>query len=92
MVRAALAQLPQFAAMAAIVATLAWLPLGIVAALVLWSFGVSPLAVLSFGGAAHEALGLLAWWAVLFAAACGYAAWVFPWPEDDAFRAGPPAS
>lgn len=73
--------LSQVAVMAAIVATLVYLPLGVLLAIVLGLSGVPFHAMLTFGGELHAALGLLVWWLFAFAGACGYAAWVFPWGD-----------
>lgn len=73
--------LSQVAVMAAIVATLVYLPLGVLVALALRLSGVPFDAMLTFGGELHAALGLLVWWLFAFAGACGYAAWVFPWGD-----------
>jgi hypothetical protein len=74
--------LSQVAVMAAIVATLALLPLGVLVALALRLAGVPFDAMLTFGGEIHAALGLLVWWLFAFAGACGYAAWMFPWGDQ----------
>ena len=79
--RSALAAFAQLAVMAAVVATLAYLPLGAMLALILFLSGIPFEVQLTFGGALHAALGLLVWWVVFFAGACGYAAWVFPWGD-----------
>lgn len=79
--RSVLTSLSQVAVMAAIVATLVYIPLGILLALVLRLFGVPFDTLLTFGGVIHEVLGLLLWWVFAFAGACGYAAWVFPWGD-----------
>jgi hypothetical protein len=78
-VRSALTALPQMAVMAAIVATLMYLPVCIALALMLRAFGISFEAWLTLGATLHPALGLLAWWLLVFLGSCGFAAWVFPW-------------
>ena len=78
-----LAVLGQVAVMAAVVATLVYFPLGIALALVLPPLGVTFDALLTFGGAMHFVVGMVAWWALIFAGACFYAGWMFPW-EDQA--------
>lgn len=78
--RAAMAQV---AIMAAVVATLAYFPLGFVLIVVFRVAGVGFDALISFGGALPMMLGLLAWWLLFFAAALVYAAVLFAW-------AGPP--
>lgn len=67
--------------MAAIVATLVYFPLGLALALALRIAGVSVHAWLTFGGALHAFLGLVAWWLLFFVASCVYAACFFPWDE-----------
>jgi len=79
--RPALTALSQMAVMAAIVATLVYVPLAAALGLVLFLIDVPYEALLTFGGALHTVLGLLAWWALVFGGACGYAAWVFPWGD-----------
>lgn len=79
--RLLLRALSQVAVMAAIVATLVYLPLGALVALALRLSGVPFDAMLTFGGELHAALGLLVWWLFAFAGACGYAAWMFPWGD-----------
>jgi hypothetical protein len=79
--RTALRALPQMAVMAAIVATLAYLPLGVMLAMVLRLAGVPPEVLLTLGGTVYAPLGLLLGWLLVFAGACGYAAWLFPWGD-----------
>jgi hypothetical protein len=79
--RGTLSAVLHVATMAAIVATLVYLPMGLVVALVAALFGVSFHALVTFGGALNAVLGLLAWWLFAFAGACTYAAWVFPWGD-----------
>ena len=71
----------QFVVVAAVVATLTCLPVGVAAALVLHAFGVPFGALLTFGGRFHAAIGLVLWWLLIYVGACGYAAWGFPWSE-----------
>lgn len=80
-IRSALAAVSQMAVMAAIVATLVYLPVCIVLALILRALGISFEASLTLGAALHPALGLLVWWLFVFVGACGFAAWVFPWGD-----------
>jgi len=68
--------------MAAIVATLAYLPLGLIAALALRAFGVSFATFVTLGAAVAPLIGLLLWWLLLFAGACIYAACLFPWGDE----------
>jgi len=79
--RAVLKSLSQMAVMAAIVATLAYFPLGLLATLAFRLFGIPFDALVTFGGALGMFLGLVSWWLVAFAGACAYAAWMFPWGD-----------
>jgi hypothetical protein len=76
--------LSKFAVMAAIVATLTYVPLCLMAALGFRLLGGSIEGILTFGGALHVVLGVLAWWVIFFAAACAYAAWMYPWDDPGA--------
>jgi len=67
--------------MAAIVATLAYWPLGIALLLLLKLFGISFEAVVTFGGSFNTLLGLFVWWLLAFAVSCVYAVCAFPWGE-----------
>ena len=67
--------------MAAIVAILVYLPVCIVLALTLGAFGVPFMAWVTMGEALHPALGLLAWWLLIFLGSCGYVASFFPWGD-----------
>ena len=75
--------LSQMAMMAAIVATLACIPVGAALALLLHQLGVPLDAVLTLGSTVHASVGLVLWWLIVFAGACGYAAWLFPWEDRD---------
>lgn len=75
--------------MAAIVATLLYWPLGLVAALGLYLAGIPLEAFLSFGGEFNPAVGMLFWYAITFVVALVYAAIVFPWDMRQDFS-GPP--
>ena len=77
-----LVRLSQLAVMAAIVATLVFLPLGFAVVGVLRLFGVAFDAVVTFNGSVHAALGLVAWWLLAFAGAWGYTACMYPWEDD----------
>ena len=79
--KAVLASISQFAVMAAIVATMLYLPLGATLALGLRLFGVSLYAFVTFGGALNTLAGLAAWWLIAFAGAGVYAAYAFPWED-----------
>jgi hypothetical protein len=82
--RAVLKALSQMAVMAAIVATLACIPVGAALAFVLHQVGVPVVALLTLDGSVHAAFGLVLWWLIVFAGSCGYAAWAYPW-EDRRF-------
>jgi hypothetical protein len=69
--------LAQVTTMAAVVATLVYLPLGGALVLLLWLFGVSLESVVGFGGAVHPAIGLLIWWSISFVCSCAYSAWTY---------------
>jgi Na+/H+-dicarboxylate symporter len=79
--RTALRAMSQMAVMAAIVATMSYLPLGVVLALALRWAGMPLDVLLTLGGTVHAVLGLLLGWLLVFAGACGYAAWLFPWGD-----------
>jgi hypothetical protein len=65
--------------MAAIVATLLWLPVGALLAVLARFVLDMPLQdFLSFGGALNVVVGLLAWWALAFVASLVYAAFAMP--------------
>ena len=66
--------LPQRAAIAAVVATLFYVPGGLVLLLVLRVFGVPFDSVASFGGLLGTFSGLIVWWLLVFVASCVYAA------------------
>lgn len=73
--RLALDSMFQVMAMAAIVATLMYLPVGAILALSAFAvLGISLDAFLTFGRALNGFQGLLAWWALGFLAALPYAA------------------
>ena len=72
----------QMALMAAVVATLVYLPAAVVLALLLRVFGISPESVATFGGRLGLFSGLLAWWLLTFNAACVYAVCTFPWGNE----------
>jgi hypothetical protein len=74
--------LPQVMVMAAIVATLVYVPAGIGLPLLLSLFGISIDAVVTFGGFFNILLGMVVWWLLVFAVACIYTACVFPWGDE----------
>lgn len=63
----------QIAVLSAVVATLAMPALGLLAAVCIVLFDVSPHALVTFGGTFNEAVGLLAWWTALLPPAWAYA-------------------
>ena len=67
--------------MAAIGATLLYVPLGASAAFVASLCGVPIGAVVTFGGLLGTVPGLLAWWLLAFAGACACTVCLFPWKE-----------
>ena len=70
--------------MAAIVATLLWLPVGAVLAWLCFGvLGISAHAFVTFGGALNQFQGLLAWWALGFLVALVYAASLLPWGRKE---------
>ena len=71
------AAMTQVAIMAALVATLAYFPLGLVLIVLFRFAGVGFDALISFGGALPMLIGLLAWWLLFFSAALVYAAVLF---------------
>lgn len=81
--RTAQKALAQMAMMAAITATLACIPVGAAFALVLHQLGMPLGTLLTLGGQVHASVGLVLWWLIVFAGACGYAAWMFPWEDRD---------
>lgn len=77
----AMASFGQLAVMAAVVATLAYFPLGLALIFVLRFAGIGYEALISFGGTLNALVGLIAWWLLAFAAALLYAAFMFPWAD-----------
>jgi len=65
--------------MAAIVASLLWLPVGALLAVLAFAvLGVTLPGFVTFGGALNASTGLLAWWSLAFAAALIYALFAMP--------------
>lgn len=72
-------QLPQMLVMAALVATLLWLPVGALLGLFAhFVLGMSVEAFVTFDGRMNELVGVLAWWALAFLASLIYAAFCMP--------------
>ena len=69
--------------MAAIVTTMLCVPAGVLLAALLMLFGVPLTALVTFGGALHPVLGLMAWWVLFLVPALVYSAWVLPWVPGD---------
>ena len=79
-----MASLGQLAVMAALVATMAYFPLGLGLVFLFRMAGVGYEALITFGGTLGTVLGLIVWWLLVFVAALVYAAFMFPW-GDKAF-------
>lgn len=84
----AMATLAQLAVMAALVATMAYFPLGLALIFLLRIAGLGYEALITFGGSFGIFAGLVAWWLLVFTGALVYAAFMFPlgdkefgWPE-----------
>jgi hypothetical protein len=70
--------------MAAIVATLLFLPVGALLAFLCFGLlGISLHAFVTFGGTLSVFQGLLAWWILDFVPALAYAAYALPWEQSD---------
>jgi hypothetical protein len=69
--------------MAAIVATIIYVPLGLAVVLVLNVAGIAFDTLATFGGVLGVFPGLAAWWLLFFAGAVIYAACLFPWGDKD---------
>ena len=78
----ALKALTQMAVMAAIVATLFYVPAALAVALLFAVLGVSIDPVVTFGGFFNLLIGMCVWWLLAFAAACAYTACAFPWEDE----------
>ena len=74
-----MASVGQLALMTAIVATMAYFPLGLALIFLLHFAGVGYETLISFGGTFGTVTGLIVWWLLAFIAAAIYAAFVFPW-------------
>jgi hypothetical protein len=70
--------------MAAIVTTLFCIPAGVLLAGLLFLFGTSPDAFVTFGGALNAVQGIVVWWVLCFLPALVYVAYVLPWDRRDA--------
>ena len=68
--------------MAAIVATLFYVPAGAAIVLFVRIIGFPLDAFVTFGGALNMFVGLIVWWLLAFVGACAYAAFTFPWHEE----------
>ena len=78
-----LATYSQLATMAAVVATILYVPFGLLVALAGQLAGLTFVGVVTFGGTLPPVVGLIAWWVVTFAGAAIYAAVFFPWNEKE---------
>jgi hypothetical protein len=63
----------------AIITTLLYVPAAALLAGVCFLVGVSFTALVTFGGALHAVIGLLAWWVLGLLPALAYVAYVLPW-------------
>jgi len=72
----------QCAVMAAVVATLLYLPSGVALGLASRLLAVPLAGFLSFGGALNLFVALAVWWLLFFAGALIYAACLFPWGDE----------
>ena len=79
-----MASLVQLVVMAAIVATLAYFPLGLALVFIFRIAGVGVEALITFGGTLGMLVGLVAWWLLVSTGALVYVAFMFPW-GDKAF-------
>lgn len=68
--------------MAAIVATLFYVPVALALALLLALLGVSIDPLVTFGGFFNMVTGMCVWWLLVFVAACIYSACAFPWGDE----------
>lgn len=68
--------------MAAIVATLFYVPAALAVALLLALLGVAIDPVATFGGFFNILIGMVVWWLLVFAVACIYSACAFPWGDE----------
>ena len=78
-----MASLGQLAVMAALVATLAYFPLGLGLAFLFRIAGVAFGPLITFGGTLGTLVGLIAWWLLVFTGAFAYAAFMFPWGDTE---------
>ena len=79
----AMATLAQLAVMAALVATMAYFPLGLALIFLLRIAGLGYVALITFGGSFGIFAGLMAWWLLVFTGALVYAALMFPWADKE---------
>ena len=78
-----MASLGQLAVMAALVATLAYFPLGLGLAFLFRIAGVAFEPLITFGGILGTLVGLIAWWLLVFTGAFMYATFMFPWGDKE---------
>ncbi len=75
--------------MAAIVASMLYVPAAILVTLMCIATGVPLDIVVGFGGALGISSGMLAWWLLVYVGAMTYSVFVFPWSErSDGFARG----
>jgi hypothetical protein len=74
----------EVALMAAIVTTLLCVPAGALLAGLLFLFGTSLRAFVTFGGGLNAVQGIVVWWLLCLLPALVYVAYVLPWSRRDA--------
>ncbi len=79
----AMVTLAQLAVMAALVATMAYFPLGLAMIFLLHIAGLGYETLITFGGSFGVFVGLIAWWLLVFTGALVYAAFMFPWGDKE---------
>jgi hypothetical protein len=76
------ASVTQAVVTAVIVATMLYVPVGALLAVVVTPFGVSPQALATFGSRLELLPGLLTWWVIVLVPVLVYAAFVYPWGDQ----------
>ena len=76
-----MASLGQLAVMAALVATMAYVPFGLGLIFLFHLAGIGFETLITFGGTFGIFVGLIAWWLLIFIGALVYAAFMFPWGD-----------
>lgn len=78
-----LRSVPQLFVMTAIVTTALFVPVAALLALAAMAFGIPLESFATFGGSLGPVAGVFAWWAIFFAPALVYAAYMMPWSGRD---------